>query len=29
VVEAHGGHLTAESAPGQSTTLRLWLPAGE
>ncbi len=27
VAKAHGGHLTAESTPGQGTVMRLWVPA--
>lgn len=26
IVEGHGGHIQAESSPGQGTTLRFWLP---
>ncbi len=29
LVEAHGGKITAESQPGQGTTMRISLPAGE
>lgn len=29
VAEAHGGHVTVQSAPGQGTTFKVCLPAGE
>ena len=29
LVEAHGGRITAESAPGRGTTMRFVLPAVE
>ncbi len=29
IIKKHAGHITAESVPGQGTTLHVWLPAAE